>query len=101
MTDQERPVEERNELPGDLPAAAPGVAVVEAEVPPQQQAIESPSPPTAETTDDVGGAQRTEVSRHRPQPKQQVTPGGMQRMKASHRLTAAKGRRPITLTPRR
>jgi small subunit ribosomal protein S1 len=54
MTDQERPVEERNELPGDLPAAAPGVAVVEAEVPPQQQAIESPSPPTAETTDDVG-----------------------------------------------
>jgi len=54
MTDQERPVEERNELPGDLPTASPGVAVVEAEVSPQQQAIESPSPPTAETTDDVG-----------------------------------------------
>jgi small subunit ribosomal protein S1 len=55
MTDQERPVEERNELPGDLPAAAPGVAVVEAEVPPQQQAIESLSPPTAETAGGAGG----------------------------------------------
>ena len=54
MTDQERPVEERNELPGDLPAAAPGVAVVEAEVSPQQQAIESLSPPTAETAGDAG-----------------------------------------------
>ncbi|MBO9383428.1 MAG: S1 RNA-binding domain-containing protein [Roseiflexus sp.] len=54
MTNQERPVEERNKLLGDLPTTAPGVAVIEAEVPPQQQVIESPSPPTAEMTDDVG-----------------------------------------------
>ncbi len=54
MTDQERPVEERNELPGDLPTAAPGVATVEAEAPPLQHAIESPSPPTAETAGDTG-----------------------------------------------
>lgn len=52
MTDQERPVEERNELPESLPAAAPGVAVAEAEASPQQQAIESP--PMTGTTDDAG-----------------------------------------------
>lgn len=52
MTDQERPVEERNELPEGLPAAAPGVAVAEAEASPQQQAIESP--PMTGTTDEAG-----------------------------------------------
>ncbi|MCS6937763.1 MAG: S1 RNA-binding domain-containing protein [Roseiflexus sp.] len=50
MTDQERPVEERNELLGNLAPTAEGVAVADAEI--QQQSIESP--PAAEAPSGAG-----------------------------------------------
>lgn len=50
MTDQERPVEERNELLGDLLNAAQEVAVAEPEAAPEQQSTESDASQAAETT---------------------------------------------------
>ncbi|PMP86236.1 MAG: RNA-binding protein, partial [Roseiflexus castenholzii] len=58
MTDQERPVEERNELLGDSAPTAAGVAVADAET--QQQSIESP--PVGETPDGAGAAAAADVS---------------------------------------
>ena len=58
MTDQERPVEERNELLGDLAPAAQSVAVADAET--QQQSIESP--PAAEAADGAAAGEAAEVS---------------------------------------
>lgn len=50
MTDQERPVEERNELLGDLLNAAQEVAVAEPEAATEQQSTESDTSQAAETT---------------------------------------------------
>ncbi|MFQ3632260.1 S1 RNA-binding domain-containing protein [Roseiflexus sp.] len=58
MTDQERPVEERNELLGDLAPAAEGVAVADAEI--QQQSIESPA--AAEAPDGAEAGEAADVN---------------------------------------
>ncbi|MCS6839867.1 MAG: S1 RNA-binding domain-containing protein [Roseiflexus sp.] len=58
MTDQERPVEERNELLGNLAPAPQGVAVAEAEI--QQQSIESP--PAAEALSGAEAGAMVEAS---------------------------------------
>ncbi len=54
MTDQERPVEERNELLGDLAPTAGNVAVADAEI--QQQSIESPAAAEAPDVAEAGSA---------------------------------------------
>lgn len=58
MTDQERPVEERNELLGNLAPAAEGVAVADADI--QQQSIEPP--PATEGLSSAGAEAAAEAS---------------------------------------
>lgn len=58
MTDQERPVEERNELLGNLAPAAEGVAVADADI--QQQSIEPP--PATEGLSGAGAEAAAEAS---------------------------------------